>query len=126
MFGTAYTVDILRDGAQLGDQLFTDRDTASDAYKGACAAVLEEGHDVETTVRYIRNGDILAEATYKSGELLAFLARELRSSASREAKSSGLMVVDAFIAAYNPHGHRRAAAVWTPDRPSMGRRQTAP
>ena len=57
---------------------------------------------------------------------VAFLARELRSSASREAKSSGLMVVDAFIAAYNPHGHRRAAAVWTPDRPSMGRRQTAP
>ena len=55
---------------------------------------------------------------------VAFLARELRSQ-SREAKSSGLMVVDAFIAAYNPQGLRRVAAVWTPDRPSMGRRKTS-
>ena len=51
---------------------------------------------------------------------VTFVARALRAGGS-----SGLVVVDAFIAAYNPAGVRRPPRVWTPDRPGAGRRKTA-
>ncbi len=53
-------------------------------------------------------------------QAVVFLARELKAGAS-----SGLVAVDTLVATYNPAGVRRAAAVWTPDRPSVGRRRTA-
>lgn len=36
--------------------------------------------------------------------------------------STGLVIVDAFLATYNPNGLHRAPAVWSPDRPATARR----
>lgn len=83
MFGSAYAVDVIHDGLQDYDRLHTSKDAAYHDYavrvsqtRTVTSTAPGGIHDTEFTVRLIRNGDILAEATIRDGDVLDELIRD--------------------------------------------------
>lgn len=77
MFGTAYAVDVIHDGLQDYDRLWTAKNAAYEDYgvrveqtRTVTSTAPGGIHDTEFTVRLIRNGDVLAESTIRNGDVI--------------------------------------------------------